>query len=109
VLVAVGAGVLSPVLPGRTEAAVWISAGLAWAVQLVAFGAMLVARHQGRLFLLSWVGGMGLRMVVVGGVAWWGAQSGVFPLEPLLLSLVAFLFLLLLLEPIFLRLGLRTS
>jgi hypothetical protein len=109
VLVVVGAGMLSPILHGKSELAVWFAAGVAWILQSIAFAGMVALRHSGTLFLMSWVAGIGLRLITVGAAAWWFTRARVFPLEPLLLSLVAFLFLLLLLEPIFLRQGLRTS
>jgi hypothetical protein len=41
-------------------------------------------------------------------VAFWLSRSEVFPLAPTLLSLAAFVFVLLLMEPLFLRRGLQT-
>jgi hypothetical protein len=42
-------------------------------------------------------------------MAWWAAESAALPREPLLVSLVAYLFLLLLLEPVFLKRGMNAS
>ena len=54
-------------------------------------------------------GGLALRFGAVGGVAWWLSRSAALPREAALLSLVGFAFLLLLLEPLFLRWDLRRS
>jgi len=82
---------------------VWFAAVLSYLVQLVAFAMLLAVREQPQLFMAGWVGGIGLRFAVVGLVAFWLTRSRALPLEATLLSLVAFVVLLLFLEPVFLR------
>jgi hypothetical protein len=109
VLTAVAAGVATQFV-SRTEArAIWFSAALACALQLVAFAGLLWVRNQAQLFLAGWVIGMTLRFGALGGVAWWLSRSAALPRAAALLSLVGFVFLLLLLEPVFLRWDLRKS
>jgi hypothetical protein len=101
------AGIVSAVVSRASLGAVWFSAGLAYGLQLVAFAGLLVVRDQAHRFLLGWVLGMALRFGAVGGVAWWLSRSAAFPREATLLSLVAFVFVLLLMEPLFLRWDMR--
>jgi hypothetical protein len=108
-LVAVAALVASLAVSGASETAVWFSAGLAWILQLLAFGGLVAVRHQPTLFTAGWLGGMMLRFMALAALAFYGSSTAAFPLKPLLVSFVAFLFLLLLLESFFLRRGLRTS
>jgi len=84
---------------------VWLAASIAYAVQLAAFALLVVARKRGRDFMVSWAGGMVLRFAVVGGVAFWLTRSGRFDPASALLSLVGFVFVLVLLEPLFLRMA----
>jgi hypothetical protein len=60
------------------------------------------------MFLAGWLVGLVARFAVVGVVAYWLQRTGVLPVEPALLSLVGFLFVLLLMEPLFLRRGMQT-
>lgn len=103
VLSGVCGGVISLVLAGAEERAMWIAALIAYGVQVVAFAGILFARGQPNLFLVSWLSGMVLRFGVIGVLAWWLAGNEALPREVALLSLVGFVFLLLLLEPVFLR------
>ena len=89
--------------------AVWLSAGFAFALQTVAFAMLLLVRDRTELFMAGWLGGMVLRFAAVGGLAFYASRYTTLPLAALLLSLVAFVFLLLLLEPVFLRWDLRRS
>ena len=107
--VAVCGGVLGAVVAGPSAGGVWFAAGLAWAVQLIAFGVMLALRDHAQLFMVGWLGGMILRMVVVGGLAFWLTRSEALPAAPTLVSLVAFVFVMLLLEPVFLKRGRSTA
>lgn len=109
VLVAVLAGLVSLATGAAADRAIWVSAGVAWALQLAAFAALVAVRGQQTLFIAGWAGGMGLRGLALGVLAWVSTRTGAFPPEPLLVSFVAFLFLLVLLEPVFLKRGLRTS
>lgn len=103
------AGVLVALLivDEASAGAVWFSAGLAFVLQLASFAALLAVRGRPELFLAGWAAGLVVRFAAVGGVAYWLARDEVFPREPALLSLVAFIFVLLLLEPLFLRRGLQ--
>lgn len=103
-----GAALGSLFVPRGAVSAVWFAAGLAYALQLAAFAGLVAVRERKELFLLGWLGGLVLRFAAVGGVAYWLARSPVFARDAALLSMVAFVFLLLLLEPLFLRRGLQT-
>jgi CHASE2 domain-containing sensor protein len=107
-VVAVGAGLAALLLEPATARAVWFAGGIAWVVQVAAFAGMLAVRGRNELFLMGWLLGLALRFMAVGLVAFWLTRDPVLPLAPALLSLVAFVFVLLLLEPMFLRRGLQT-
>ena len=83
--------------------AVWLGAGVAFAVQLVAFAALVALRDRGTLFMVGWAGGMFLRFSAVGALAFWLSRTDAFPRAAALISLAGFVFMLLLLEPLFLR------
>ncbi|HSJ13567.1 MAG TPA: hypothetical protein VK939_04075 [Longimicrobiales bacterium] len=87
------------------RAGVWFAAGLSYALQLVAFGAMQALRSNAQLFLIGWGAGMLLRFGAVGAVAFWLSRSPVLPRDVTLISLVSFVVLLLFLEPLFLKQG----
>jgi hypothetical protein len=108
-LAAFAAGVATPFVSRADARAIWFSAALACVLQLVAFAGLLWVRNQAQLFLAGWVIGMALRFGTLGGVAWWLSRSAALPRTAALLSLVGFVFLLLLLEPVFLRWDLRKS
>ena len=109
-LVVTLAGVLVALLlvDAAAAPAVWFAAGLAYALQLASFAVLVAVRGRNELFLAGWAAGLVARFAAVGGVAFWLSRDEVFPREAALLSLVAFVFLLLLLEPLFLRRGLQT-
>jgi hypothetical protein len=88
--------------------ALMLAAAIAWGVQAVAFAALMARRDRVDLFMVGWVGGIGLRFAVVAAVAFWARRSAVVPAESLLVGLVAFMFLMLLLEPVFMRRGAQT-
>ncbi len=106
-VVAAGLGTL--LVSDEAVPALWFSAGIAYGLQLIAFAGLVMVRNRAQLFLAGWLTGMALRFGAVGGVAWWLSRSAVLPREAALVSLVAFVFLLLILEPIFLRWDLRKS
>lgn len=103
-----GAGLLSLMLDAAATQAVWLAAGIAWGVQLAAFAGLMLVRERSQLFLLGWLLGLALRFLAVMAVALWLSREPVLPIRPALVSLVGFLFVLLLLEPLFLRRGLQT-
>jgi hypothetical protein len=104
ILVFVLAAVVVALVRSAEPAAIRLAAGVAWAVQLVAFGA-LVAGRRGPHFLVTWLGGILLRFAVVAGVALWLTRSGAYDAPSALVGLVGFVFVLVLLEPLFLRLA----
>ena len=104
------AGGIGTVVAGDDAvSAVWFAAALAYGLQLIAFAGLVWVRDRTSLFLAGWIGGMALRFGALGGVAWWLSRSAAFPREAALISLVGFVFVLLLIEPIFLRWDLRRS
>lgn len=108
-VVALVAGALALVLPaGAVRAVAWTGA-LAWVVQVVTFAPLLASRRRGNAFFAALGGGTLARLLVLGVLAWWLWRSGALPLAPALLGFAGFLFLLLLLEPVFFRMGLRSE
>jgi len=105
VLAVVGIVIASAVATPESARGVRFAAGLAWVVQVGAFGFLLWVREQPTLFLAGWAAGIGLRFVVVGLVAFWVTRTQVYPPAPTLVGLVGFIFVMLLLEPLFLRKG----
>jgi hypothetical protein len=104
-----GAGIGTLLAGPGAAGAVWFAAGLAWVLQLAAFAALVLVRERHELFLVGWGVGMVLRFAAVGVVAFWLTRDPVFPPKPALVSLVAFVFILLMLEPLFLRRGVQTK
>lgn len=107
---AAGLGLILPValvaaalVADPARPALWCAAALAYVLQLAAFALLLKVREDPQLFLAGWAGGILLRFAAVGAVAFWLARSAAFPPAATLLSLVGFMMLLLLLEPVFLR------
>jgi hypothetical protein len=109
VLTVVVALVVSFVGGAQISKAVWLAAAFAYVLQAAAFALLLLVRDHASLFMAGWLGGMVLRFGAVAGLAFWAARFTTFSLPALLLSLVGFVFLLLLLEPVFLRWDLRRS
>lgn len=104
-LTIVAAGlVAAPIRP-----AILIGGAIAYVLQVTAFGLLLALRDKPQLFLAGWLGGMVLRFGALGAVLYWSSRTAVLARMPLALSLVGFVFLLLLLEPVFLRWDLRRS
>lgn len=102
VLLTVTTGALWAWLSPEGRRGILVAAGIAWGVQVVAFGLLVMYRHRGNRFLAAWVGGTVVRMAVVLLAAWVVMrESGLAP-APTLLGLAGFLFALLLLEPVFL-------
>lgn len=102
-VLAAGVATLMPGVDGRW---VWVAAGLAYVVQLGAFALLVVGKRRPPTgFLLGWGGGMAVRgAAVLGGVLWVTLADGPHP-ESLLLSLVAFMIVLALIEPLFLKMA----
>ena len=96
-----------PMLVGSAEpAGVWLAAAIAWLVQIFAFWSLVAGRKGGGPgFMLAWGTGMVLRFGAVGAAAVWLTRAGTFDAPTALVSLVGFVFVLVLLEPLFLRLA----
>ena len=103
VLVTALAAAVVILVGGADPAGVRLAAVIAWLVQLLAFG-VLVAGRPGVGFVARWVGGMALRFAAVGAAAVWVTRADGPDAVSLLVSLVGFVFVLVLLEPLFLRL-----
>lgn len=99
---AAGAGAL---FAGADPEALWLAAAVAWGVQLMAFAGLVAGRRRGLDFMVSWAGGMALRFAAVAGVAFWVTRSSALDAATALLGLVGFVMVLVLLEPLFLRLA----
>ena len=87
--------------PARTG--ILLAAMVAYPVQMVAFFLLIRYWEDRKKFLLVWVGGTFVRMVVILAAALVVAQTGRVPPAPTLIALAGFFFGLLLLEPLFLR------
>ncbi len=102
-VVGLGAAGLSVLLEEAGRRGILLAAVIAYPVQVVAFGLLVRAREEPTRFVVWWGAGIALRVAVVVAV---GVASSRLPsVEPaaLLLSLVGFIFVLLLLEPAFLK------
>ena len=109
IVVAAGAGLGTLLVDEPSHTGVWFGAGVAWLVQLIGFGILRGIGNDPRLFMVGWLGGMVLRLCVVAGLAIWLTRTIFLPPEPTLLTLVVLLFLLLLLEPVFLGRGRKAT
>ena len=94
---------LWPFLDGPARDGVLMAGAIALSVQGVAFALLIRFRHRWNAFLAVWVGGTLFRMGLVVVVAIVVLSAEVAGAVPLLLSLAAFLFGLLLLEPLYFR------
>ena len=101
------AALASALVAADAARAVWVAAALAYGLQLIAFALLLALRARAEWFLAAWLGGMVLRFGALGLCAYWLSSSSALPRAATLLSLVGFVFMLLLLEPVFLRWDLR--
>lgn len=108
-LIAAGGVIVAGLAAPGSAKAVGFSALLAWLLQVGAFAALVRVRERAQLFMVVWLGGIVLRFGAVGVVAFWVTRTEALPPATTLLSLVAFVFVLLLLEPVFLRKGLPTG
>lgn len=109
VVLSVALALVAPLLLPAAEArGVRVAALVACGAQLIAFGVLVYVRARATLFLAGWVGGMLLRFVALAAVAAWVTRDAGLPAETTLVSLVGLFFVLLLLEPVFLRRELAT-
>jgi len=100
-----GLGVL--VLGEAMSAGLPAAALAAWVLQLVAFAGLLAVRDRPALFMTGFAGGMLLRVGIVAGAGLWLRATEVLPPLPTMIGFVVFLFVLLMLESVFLRKGER--
>ena len=102
-VVGLGATALSVFLDDAGRRGILLAALIAYPVQVIAFGLLLRARGEPTRFMAWWGAGIALRVAVVVAVGL--ASSRLESVEPaaLLLSLVGFFFVLLLMEPAFLK------
>lgn len=94
---------LWPFLNAASRTGLLIAAAVALPVQWASFAALMRFRGRPNGFLGVWVGGVAVRMVVVGLVAFLAISRGADGLIALLLSLAGFFFGLLLLEPMYFK------
>jgi hypothetical protein len=104
VVVALALGVAA-LVPGTDAASVWLAAGVAYGVQLAAFAVLVAGRRKGTGFLVGWAGGMAIRGVALAAMAIWVTVSDTHHAESALLSLIGFAMVLVLIEPLFLRMA----
>ena len=102
-IVGLGAVALSAFLDDAGRRGILLAALIAYPVQVMAFGLLLRARGEPTRFMVWWGAGIALRVVVVIAVGF--ASTMLVSVEPaaLVLSLVGFFFVLLLIEPAFLK------
>lgn len=100
-VVGLGATGLSVLLEESGRRGVLLAALIAYPVQVVSFGLLVRAREQSGRFVVWWGAGIALRIAAVVGAG--VASSRLVSVQPaaFLLSLVGFIFVLLLLEPVF--------
>ena len=95
--------VFMPFLDPAGRRGLVIAALIALPIQILAFSAMLSFRSDWNRFLVVWVGGTLLRMIVIALAAFVAIRLDLEGLAPMLLALAGFFFGLLLIEPIYLR------
>jgi fatty acid desaturase len=84
---------------------IWLGLGSAWAVQALAFGVLIaVTSRRAQHVMAGWTVGTFLRLAALALLAWLTLGGVVdLPAAPTLMSLIAALFVLLLLEPVVFR------
>ena len=102
-MIAIAVAALFPFLQEEGRRGVLCAAGVAYPVQVVAFGLLLRARGEPSRFFVWWGVGVAVRIgvVVIAGLVALRIES--LGAEALLLSLAGFFFGLLLIEPAFLK------
>jgi hypothetical protein len=104
VLLALALGVAF-VIPGTQPSAVWLAAAVAFVAQMVAFAVLLLGRGKTAGFVAGWGGGMAIRFAAVAGMAVWVSLTDRHHPETALVSLVGFVMVLALIEPVFMRMA----
>ena len=100
---------LWPFLEPAGRNGVLVAAAVALPVQVIAFWALNRSRTELNGFLAAWIGGTLVRMAVIAVVAILVIRSGTEGAVPMLLALAGFFFGLLLLEPVYFRVGLNET
>jgi hypothetical protein len=93
------------VVPGTHAGSVWLAAVVAYGVQLGAFAVLVAGRQRPMGFMMGWGGGMAIRFLAVAAMAGWVTVSDAHHAESALLSLIAFVMVLVWIEPLFLRMA----
>ena len=102
-MIAVAVAALFPFLDEVGRRGVLLAAGVAYPVQVAAFGLLLRARGDPSRFFMWWGVGVAVRIAVVIIVGLVALRLESLGAEALLLSLAGFFFGLLLIEPAFLK------
>lgn len=106
-IVLVLGGLVILVLGGDVVAAVGVAATIGLAVQGMAAALLFRPRKPGAAgaseFLVGWAGGALLRMMALLATGLWVTRTQVVAEAPALLTMVLFLFVLTLIEPLFLK------
>ena len=102
-VVILGIAILWTFLDDAGQRGVLLAALIAYPVQVLAFGLLARAREDAGRFFIWWGAGIALRIAVVAVVGIASSSLESDGRTALVLSLVGFFFVLLLLEPVFLR------
>ncbi len=102
-MVGVAAAAMLPFLDEDGKRGVLLAAGIAFPVQVAAFGLLLRAQGEPSRFFLWWGVGIAVRVVVVVAAGLTVARMESVGSEALLLSLAGFFFGMLMVEPAFLK------
>jgi hypothetical protein len=106
-LVALATLALWPFLDEASRRGVLTAGLIALPIQVAAFALLVRFRSRMNSFMAAWAGGIALRTLVVVATAVVVVRSGTASAVPLLIALAAFLFVLLLLEPVCFRSDLK--
>ncbi len=102
-MIALAVAALFPFLAEDGRRGLLLAAGIAYPVQVMAFGMLLRARGEPSRFFVWWGVGVAVRIMVVIIVGLVALRVESLGAEALLLSLAGFFFGLLLIEPAFLK------
>jgi len=102
-MIAVAVAALFPFLEDEGRRGVLLAAVVAYPVQVAAFGLMLRARGEPSRFFVWWGVGVVVRIGVVIITGLGALRIEPLGVEALLLSLAGFFFVLLMIEPVFLK------
>ena len=105
VLVAASAGVLMPLLPPQTRVGLWSAGVAAWLIQAAAAGARIRWGGRPDRLLSVWGWSAGVRLSAVGLAAVAAVRVDALHLVTTLVGLAGYLFVMMLLEPVFLKIG----